>query len=591
MESLRTTNSAVYVTLLVALSCTGKIGDVGKGGTGLAGKGTVGTGTSGAGAGNSSTGNGARAPTGTGGGGATGAAGLGTGPVPAQPPTNPGTVVLRRLNADEYDNTVRDLLGTTLTPGTSFPADDLGAQFTTVGSALSLSPTYVQAYADAASVLIDDLFAAPAARQQAIITCDVTTGGDTCARTIVTALANKAFRRPATSTEIDALMTPVATAKTLTGATATDGLKAALAAVLVSPYFLFKPEIDPATPGPHALGQYELATRLSYALWASTPDAALLAAAAAGQLSTDAQVKAQVTRMLADPRASALLDEFAGAWLDFSNVESHDADPTVFPAFTPAVAHSMRLEARSFMRDFLSSTKPVADMFNAGFTYVDATLAKQYGLPTTPGALGPDGLWRADTTGSQRVGLLTLGSILTTTSEPTRTSPVKRGDFIYERLLCGTIGQPPNNVAALQPAPGTMTVRQTLEAHAMNPACSGCHSIMDPLGFGLENYDAIGSYRTVDGTLPVDATGTLPDGMMFTGARDLAAALAQDPRFVPCMTQSLMTYSIGRLMNQADDVNWANYVAHEALTANGSLGSLVNSVILSAAFRTRQAPM
>ena len=155
--------------------------------------------------------------------------------------------VLRRLDADEYDNTVRDLLGTTLTPGQNFPADDLGAQFTTVGSALSLSPTYVQAYADAASTLIEDLFAAPAARQATILTCDVTTGGDACSIDR-DALANSAFRRPATSTEVDALMTPVATAKTLSGATETDGLKAALEAVLMSPYFIFKPEMGSGDP-------------------------------------------------------------------------------------------------------------------------------------------------------------------------------------------------------------------------------------------------------------------------------------------------------------------------------------------------------
>jgi hypothetical protein len=381
METLRTMKSAAGATLLFALAgCTGEIGGPGKakGTTGTPGGSTPSaTGTVGGGGASSAS----PAP------GAAGATsgtpssgpgpGLGTAPVPAQAPVNPGAVVMRRLNATEYNNTVRDLLGTTLTPGSDFPDDDLGGQFTTVGSALSLSPTYVKAYADAASTLIDDLFAAPATRQAALITCDVTKMGDVCARTIVTAFASKAFRRPATTTEVDALMTAVTAAKTLTGATATDGLKAAMAAVLVSPYFIFKPEIDPATPGPHAVGQYELATRLSYALWGSMPDDALIAAAAAGQLTTDDQVKAQVARMIADPRASALLDDFAGDWLDFSSVEQSAPDPTAFPAFSPAVAHSMRLEARSFIRDFLGSTRPVTDMFNSGFTYIDATLAKQ----------------------------------------------------------------------------------------------------------------------------------------------------------------------------------------------------------------------
>jgi hypothetical protein len=581
-RGLRTVGCLAVVAALAG--CTGRIGDAGKGGTG--------PGVS-AGAGGTA-GGGAVAQTGTGA-GASGAAapastgsGLGTLAPPTQAPANPGSVVLRRLNADEYDNTVRDLLGTTLTPGDSFPGDDLGAQFTTVGAALSLSPTYVQAYANAATLLIEDLFAAPAARQQTILTCDVTTGGDACARTIVTGFASKAFRRPAITSEVDSLMTAVSSAKTA-GGTETDGLKAALEAVLVSPYFIFKPELDPSgATGPHRVSAYELATRLSYALWSTMPDATLISAAAAGQLSTDAQVQAQVERMLADSRASALLDEFAGNWLDFSTVESVVPDPTTFPNFTATIAHSMRLEARSFIRDYLNSNQPVSNMFTSGFTYIDANLAKQYGMSAMAGTANADGLWRVPTTGTQRIGLLTLGSILTTTSLSTRTSPVRRGDFIYERLLCGTIAAPPPNIVPLAPTT-SMSLRQTLAAHRANPACAGCHNIMDPLGLGLENYDAVGEYRTMDGTFPVDASGTLTDGTMFTGAPQMSAALAQDPRFSPCMTQSFMTYAIGRLMNQPDDVSWANYLSHQAQATNGSLGAIIRDVILSDAFRSRQA--
>lgn len=514
--------------------------------------------------------------------------GLGAAP-PAKPPANLGTVVLRRLNSAEYNNTVRDLLGTTLTPASSFPDDDLGAEFTTVGSSLSLSPNYVREYENAAFSLMDDLFAAPAARQKSVITCSVDTGGDACARTIVTAFARNAFRRPATTAEIDALMAPVASAKTL-GATPTDGLKSALAAVLMAPAFIFKVESDPAgTTGPHRLNAYELATRLSYALWGSMPDSVLSAAADANQLTADDQLKTQVDRMLADPRSSNIMDEFAGAWLDFKTVETHEVDVTVFKSYTPALLHSMRLEARNFIQDFLTSTQPVTSMLTANFTYVDATLAKLYGLSATPTKMGADGTWRADTTSSQRQGLLTLGSILTTTSLPTRTSPVRRGDFIFSRLLCGYIPPPPDNVATSLPEDATMTLRQVLAAHRANPSCAGCHNIMDPLGLGLENYDGFGAYRTMDGTSPVDATGTLADGRTFNGAKDLGTALATDPRFTPCMTAKFMTYSIGRLMNQPDDADWANYLAAQAKAANGSLSSLIRSVVSSEAFRSRQA--
>jgi hypothetical protein len=515
--------------------------------------------------------------------------GLGTLTPPANPPTNPGSVALRRLNASEYNNTVRDLLGTQLTPATGFPSDDLGGEFTTVGSALSLSPNYVREYENAAFALMDDLFApAAAARQKTIVTCSVDTAGDACARTIVTAFARRAFRRPATAAEVDALMTPVAAAKTL-GATPTDGLKSALAAVLMSPYFIFKVESDPAgTTGPHRLTAYELATRLSYALWGSMPDDTLLAAADAGQLTTDAQLTAQITRMLADTRSSALLDEFAGAWLDFKSVEAHEADATAFKTFTPAIAHSMRLEARNFIQDFMTSTQPVTAMLTANFTYVDASLAKLYGLSATGAKPGVDGTWRADTTGSQRAGLLTLGSLLTTTSLPTRTSPVKRGDFIFSRLLCGYIPPPPDNVSTNLTVDASLTLRATLALHRANPSCAPCHNIMDPLGLGLENYDAVGSYRTMEGAVAVDATGKLSDGTPFNGAKELGAALANDPRFSPCMTQKFMTYSIGRLMNQPDDTNWANYLAHQAQAANGSLSSVIRSVLSSEAFRSRQ---
>ena len=273
----------------------------------------------------------------TGGTAAVGGAGMGLGdpskPATA-PPSNPGHVVVRRLSAYEYDRTVRDLLGTALTPGSSFPADDLGGEFDDVGSALSLSPTYVRAYETAAYALVDDLMGSTdAARKQKVLSCEVATGGEACAKTILTAFARRAWRRPVSAEEATGLLAPFSKALEL-GAKATDGMRFALAGVLMSPFFLFKLEIDPdrTATTPRRLNGHELATRLSYALWSTMPDDQLFAAADADALSTDAAVEAQISRMLADSKAEAFADAFAGQWLSFRGLQHHEVEPAVLKA-------------------------------------------------------------------------------------------------------------------------------------------------------------------------------------------------------------------------------------------------------------------
>jgi hypothetical protein len=506
---------------------------------------------------------------------------------PANPPANPGYMVVRRLNQPEYNNTVADLLGTKLTPADTFPGDDLGAEFDTVGSALSLAPEYLISYEQAATQLITDLFSDPV-RQKTVATCDVTTGGDACANTILTAFASKAWRRPATAAEVTGLMAPVTAAKTL-GATPLQGLQAALTGVLLSPYFLFKLELDPnPLTGPaRRLSGYELASRLSYALWSTMPDATLTAAAAAGQLSTDDQVSTQVARMLADPRADTLLDNFSGKWLDFVNLPSHEVDATLYPKYTSALATSFQGEARRYMQEFLRTTLNVTGIMNAHFTFVDANLATFYGLTRT-GATNATDFIKVDTTGSQRQGMLTLGAFLTDTAYPNRTSPVRRGEYVFRRLLCDEVPAPPPGVPPLSetPVPG-QTLRQRLEAHRSNPACSTCHNLMDPIGFGLENYDAIGAYRTTDSGSPVDSSGMLPDGTTFSGAVQLGTILGNDPRLPGCVTQKFMIFAIGRLMDQPDDPSWIAYLAAHAQATDGSLPSIIKTVVMSDAFRSR----
>jgi hypothetical protein len=250
----------------------------------------------------------------------------------------------------------------------------------------------------------------------------------------------------------------------------------------------------------------------------------------------------------------------------------------------------METEAARFVQEFLRGQRPVAEMMNARFTFVNTALATHYGLSAT-GASATQFV-RVDTSSSPRAGLLTLGALLTSTSYAGRTSPVRRGEFVFSRLLCQTVPPPPPDVPTLSETMTAATMRQRLEQHRADPACSGCHTLMDPIGFGLETYDAIGVYRTQEASVNIDATGTLPDGRKFNGALELANLLAGDVRFPACVTKKFMTFAIGRLLNQPDDTAWAEYLAGRAQSAGGSLPAVMRSVLLSDSFRARvQQPL
>lgn len=498
-------------------------------------------------------------------------------------PTTFSPIVMRRLNRTEYDNTVRDLLGTALRPGEGFPTDDLGGGFPTVGAALSLSPSYVLAYEAAAHALIEDLFAAEA-RRSAHVTCDVETAGDTCARTVLGEFARKAWRRPVTEEEVTTLLHPLEVARTV-GATPTEGLRHAMAAVLLSPHFIFKVEVSPG-----ALDGFELATRLSYSLWGTMPDEALFAAAASGALVTDDGLRTEVERMLADPRAEALVHGFAARWLDYDDLENHEVNADLFAEFTPELAESMKQEANHFFHDALAADTPVRDLLTTSHTFVDEALSAHYGITEPRPADVPAGeLWRVDGTPASRGGMLTLGALLTHTSLTSRTSPVKRGDFVFKHMLCGDIPPPPPEVEGLPDSEAVAgeTLRQRMERHSSDPSCAGCHKVMDPIGFGLEHFDAIGRYRTHDGASEVNASGIMPDDTTFDGAQELAGILANDPRFPFCVTKHFMTYSLGSAMSENVDEDWATYLTEGADLSGGGLKSIITQVVLSRPFRER----
>jgi hypothetical protein len=421
--------------------------------------------------------------------------------------------------------------------------------------------------------------------RERILICDPATG-PACIRDILGTFAGRAWRRPLAEPEIDALVALV-TLATTQGDTLDRGIEVALRAILVSPHFLFRPELDasPTSLTPHPLNDHELASRLSYFIWSSMPDDALFAAAAEGRLRDPAEISAQVTRMLNDPKADALVDNFAGQWLYIRALKDHSPDYMLYPSFDEKLREAMREESILFFREFLSGDLGLHDMLNADFTYMNDRLAQHYGLP----AVGsPVDLVRTPLSGDQRRGLLTQGTILTVTSFPTRTSPVKRGKWVLSQLLCDAPDPPPPGVEGLigEVMP-TASLRERLEQHREAPQCAGCHVSMDQLGFGLERYDAIGAYRTADQGFPVDSTGKLPTGETFDGALQMQSILHADPRFGQCVTQHLMTYALGRGMEPPDDA-FLRHLSGEFSKGGYKLRHLIELIATSEPFRIRR---
>ena len=347
-----------------------------------------------------------------------------------------------------------------------------------------------------------------------------------CARTNLGDLARRAYRRPVTNDEVDGLMHFVQQADTID-----QGMQLAVEAILVSPRFLFR--IEPAG----GLDDFQFASRLSYFVWSSMPDDELFQLAAQHRLREPEVLRAQIHRMLLDPKSRALVEDFGGQWLQTRNLDSLQPDPAKFPEFTNDLRRDMQQETKIFFQSIIRDDRPVSDFLSANYTFLNHRLAAFYGIPDIEGAqfrrvdLPPD---------SHRGGIFTQASVLTVSSYPARTSPVIRGKWILENLLDSAPPPPPPNVPTLdETALGvTATVRQRLEQHRANPACKGCHDRMDPLGFSLENYDAIGRWRTQDGDLPIDA-GDGPDALKQHLLKD------QD-RFARCLASKLMTYALGR---------------------------------------------
>jgi hypothetical protein len=374
------------------------------------------------------------------------------------------------------------------------------------------------------------------------------------ARKVIAEFAKKAYRRPVTKEEVERLLRLFDMSEK-NGESYEKGIQLALTAVLVSPHFLFRIELDrPATrpDGSYQINDFELATRLAYYLWSSMPDEELFALAEKGTLRKDGNLEAQIKRMLKDDKAFALVENFAGQWLQLRSVRTIQPDPELFSGFDEALRTAMIKETELFFQEIVKEDRSILEFLDADYTFVNDRLARHYGIPSVRGSQ----FRKVTLTGEQRGGLLTQASILTVTSNPTRTSPVKRGKWILENILNTPPPPPPPDAGELSEDKEVVlkgSLRQRMEQHRAKPTCASCHQRMDPLGFAFENYDAIGAWRTKDGTFDIDPAGVLPSGEKFKNPKELKKILqGRDDLFRKCLTDRLLTYALGRGLEPYD---------------------------------------
>ncbi|RUL82316.1 DUF1592 domain-containing protein [Tautonia sociabilis] len=642
----------------------------------------------------------------------------------------PPPVVMRRLNRQEYDNTIRDLLGLDLKLSDAFPADEIGFGFDNVGSALNVSPIHVEKYLDAAeramaaaivcpdvegmapaeliglrtyplpidgsvefehtlkpgrylaefslvrvrvaesvppprlvigfgsdrrtveAVRVQDetvvyrywltvaegddsviVALAPGQSESDVLGTEAVTalaGGDQrygddrglhvdsmvvrgpvptrpeglpeshlrivvrepgpgdegrieAAREVISRFADRAFRRPATAEEVEEILDVFLLAHDR-GESFERAVQIALTGVLVSPRFLYLVEPEEA-PGDRPLNDFELASRLSYFLWSSMPDAELFREARAGTLRE--HLRAQVDRMLRDPKSDAFVSNFVGQWLQLRKLDSVARDGALFPGFDDSLKAAMREETERFFADVLRNDRPLLDLLDSDDTFLNQALAEHYGIVGVSG----EEFRRVSLEGRPRGGLLTQASVLTLTSNPNRTSPVKRGQWILQQILGTPPPPPPPGVPDLdegEEAAASASLRERLERHRSNPDCASCHSQMDPLGFALENFDAIGRWRDEDAGIPIDPSGELPGGIAFDDAEGLKRALVETSakKFRRTLIENLMTYALGRSLGP-EDYPTVEEIRSRLTGEDDRLRTILMGIVESPAFQHR----
>jgi len=526
------------IAIVIVPACTGKIAQDGPA-SGSAASGTA---------------SGAASGTGAGGAGSTGTTPTtgGAGSSAVVDPNAAGPMPMLRLANREYDNTVRDLLGDTSQPATQFPSDrDQTFAFRRAGDVATQDATILRTAAETLAAA-----AAPKLVQGMLLPCDPTAGEAACAQQFITTFGQRAFRRPVAAAEATRLTALYTTGRTTLMLDFKGAIGLLIEAILQSPQFLYHWEEVPTDPSIHEgavirLDGYQIASRLSYFLWGSMPDDALLAAAAAGQLDTVAGVQTQARRLLTDPKAEDTVSSFFADWLALDGLAARTKDPAVYPGYTPAVEQAMLDETSAFVKNVtFSGDGRLATLLGAPYSYIDGTLAPLYGA-TAAGA----GVQKTSLNPAQRAGFMTQGAFLALTGNADGSNPVRRGKAVFTLLECNQLPPPPANVPPPAPASAGGTTRQRFEIHDQNACAKGCHTSMDPIGFGFENYDGVGQYRTMDNGLPVDATGMITlDGtsQTFNDAVGLMGLLAKSPEVRTCFAGTWARYALARADTAAD---------------------------------------
>ena len=491
---------------------------------------------------------------------------------------DPGPFVIRRLTKSEYGNTLHDLLGVDASIAAELPNEVAGE-----GYMNSLSPLQSEQYLSIANAALQKM---PTEAQQRLL-------GDknTAVREVARTLARRAYRRPPTEAELDVLVRIFDLGRT-NKLDHTASLRLMLKAVLVSPQFLF---ITPAKDAEASqkivlLDDYQLAARLSYLLWATMPDAELSELADAGKLHEPAVLKAQTKRLLADPRARALFDGFGAQWLGLSELKDKTFDPAKFPQMTGEMRSAMVEEARQFFESIVRENRSVVSFVDSDYTFLNGTLATLYGMEKT--ITGPQ-MRQVKLTNPNRGGILGMPGILATTSFPNRTSPVNRGVWVLEQVLGEHVPPAPPNVPTLekqdQKKVGNLTLRQRTELHRTNAVCNNCHKILDPIGFGLENFDAIGRWRDEDDTGgKIDAAGELPGGKHFSSPKQLKTLIAaRKDDLTRNLAEKLLAYALCRKLGGYDEIVVDRMM--KTITKDGyKMQTLITEIVTSYPFTNRR---
>jgi hypothetical protein len=517
--------------------------------------------------------------------------GGGTGPLPTTcTAPAPGAAPIRRLTRFEFNNTARDLLFDTSKPGDRLPPEVKGNGFSNDAASLTTSRSHVDAYHEVAGALARRVTADPAALAK-LSSCDVAAQGeDVCAKTFVADFGRKAFRRNLSEAEKAAFYGVYQAGKEGTGHL--DGLRAVIEMALQSPQFLYRVELGQKVEGQSVLRptSVEMATRLSYLLWGSTPDGPLLDLASAGKLETKEQIRAQAELMLQDKRARDVVRYFTTTLYGIAGLDGLERDATTFPTYTRSLGPLFRQETEQFIEDVVwNGAGDFATLFNASYSFVNGPLAAFYGIPGVTG----DQFQRVERNPAQRLGLLSHASVLASTTPGSRNDPVVRGKFIFEELFCGHVPNPPANLVVKEPpADPTRTTRERFAAHRDQVACKGCHTMLDPIGYGLENFDGVGLWRDTENGKPIDATGELPEVDVagpFNGPVELAKKIASSQDARKCFSNKWLSFAYGRVRSDADACTQAQ-LQNAFLDSGGNVKALLLAATQTDAFLYLPAP-